>query len=177
MPSKKATTRKKGGQPSDYSDELADEICARIADAQSMRTICKADDMPCKATVFNWLRTNKEFLDQYTRAKEESADAMQEDMLDIADDGINDWMDVNAGGDEDASWKINSEHVQRSKLRIDSRKWLMSKLQPKKYGDKIQSEIVQKSELVISDEVQDRILAGMEHAAMVKPPEAHIERE
>ena len=70
-------------------------------------------------------------------AKEESADALVEDILDIADDGSNDWMAVH-GKDGSEAWKLNGEHVQRSRLRVDTRKWIASKLKPKKYGEKIE---------------------------------------
>jgi hypothetical protein len=80
------------GRPSDYTPELATAICAEIALGYSLRTICKAESMPCVATVFNWLRLHAEFLEQYTRAMEEQVAALAEDMLDIADDGTNDWM-------------------------------------------------------------------------------------
>ncbi len=128
-------TPKPNGRPSSYTQELADKICSQLAEGISLRTVCLDEDMPCKATVFNWLRTNKDFLDQYARAKEESADAMSEDILDIADDGTNDWMWIKRGG-EDVQVPDN-EVLQRSRLRVDTRKWIMSKMKPKKYGDKM----------------------------------------
>jgi hypothetical protein len=96
--------------------------------------------MPCLATVFNWLRVHPEFVEQYARAKEESADALAEEILDISDDGSNDWM-VRHGKDGEESWVVNGEHVQRSRLRVDSRKWIASKLKPKKYGDRTTTEL------------------------------------
>ena len=132
--------KKKNGRPSDYTPELADNICAQLADGKSMRTVCKPASMPNKATVFKWLRTNEEFNDQYVKAKEESADAMTDEILDIADNATNDWMETSSEGGGKA-YKLNGEAVQRSRLRIDSRKWLASKLKPKRYGDKIQQEI------------------------------------
>lgn len=125
----------KVGRPSKYSQELADRICEKLACGQSMRTVCAGDDMPCMQTVFTWLRNNKEFLEQYTRAKEEAADAFIEEMLDISDDGTNDWMERN--DPKNAGYDYNGEHVQRSRLRVDTRKWVASKLKPKKYGDKL----------------------------------------
>lgn len=124
-------------RPSDYSQELADRICAQLAEGNSMRTVCKADDMPCTATVFNWLRTKPGFLEQYTRAKEESADALSDEMLDIADDSTNDWMERLDKDGQGIGYQVNGDHVQRSRLRIETRKWLASKLKPKKYGDKV----------------------------------------
>ena len=86
-------------------------------------------------TIFSWLRTKPEFLEQYARAKQESADALAEELLDIADDGSNDWMESNKPGNQ--GYDMNGEALQRSRLRVDTRKWLMSKQKPKKYGDKM----------------------------------------
>lgn len=126
----------KVGRPTSYTPELCDEICAKIASGDSIRTISRDEDMPCAATVFNWLRTHEDFLEQYTRAKEEQADALTEEILDIADDATNDWMERRNEDDKTTGWYLNGEHVQRSRLRIESRKWLASKLKPKRYGDK-----------------------------------------
>jgi len=122
-----------------YTDELVNEICSLFAEGKSMRTICDLEGMPSKQTLFNWFRTREGFLDQYTRAKEESAEAFSEDILDIADDSTNDYM-TKQNNDGEEYEVVNHENIQRSKLRIDSRKWLASKLKPKKYGDKIQTE-------------------------------------
>lgn len=130
------------GRPSIYSQELADKICANIIEGYSLRTVCKPDDMPCVATVLSWLRTNKDFLSQYEKSKEEQADALAEEMLDIADDGVNDWMEKFGKDGENIGWMVNGEHVQRSRLRLDTRKWIASKLKPKKYGDRIATDNV-----------------------------------
>ena len=124
-----------GGRPTDYTQELADKICDGLSDGKSLRTVCKEEDMPDKSTVFRWLRTYKEFQDQYTRAKEEATDALADEITDIADDGSNDWMEINKGGYKMTI--LDREHVDRSKLRIETRKWIMAKMKPKKYGDKV----------------------------------------
>lgn len=113
------------GRSSDFSQEMADLICEGISSGLSLRQICAEDDMPDKATVFRWLSRDETFRDQYARAREAQSDAMLEDILDIADqyDNLQDKLDV--------------EHIQRAKLRIDTRKWAMSKLSPKRYGDKV----------------------------------------
>lgn len=136
------------GRPTDYNQDLADRICEQLADGKSLRTVCLSDDMPDKASVFRWLRTHKEFCDQYTRAKEESADAMTDEMLDIADDGANDWMEDNG------TVSYNGDHVQRARLRIDTRKWIASKLKPKKYGDKVTHEGSEDTPIVIKGVVE-----------------------
>ena len=128
-------------RPSEYNQDVADTICAELACGESLRSICEAESMPCVKTVFNWLRKYPEFLQQYARAKEECADAFAEDILDIADDGTNDWMERKNQDGEVIGWALNGEHVQRSRLRIDTRKWIASKLKPKKYGEKTTTEL------------------------------------
>ena len=94
--------------------------------------------MPSKQAVLRWLARNEKFRAQYVRAKEEGAEAIAEELFDIADDGSNDWMEKLDKDGEPIGWQLNGEHVQRSKLRIDTRKWYLSKILPKKYGDRIQ---------------------------------------
>lgn len=140
-PAKRSSSAQKGknppGRPSSYTQELADHICAELACGLSMRTVCKADDMPDMTTVFRWLRTNEEFRQQYTQAKAEAADALVEEMLDISDDGTNDWMEVHDKDGECVGYKVNGEHVQRSRLRVETRKWIAAKLKPKLYGERV----------------------------------------
>jgi hypothetical protein len=121
-----------------YTAALADAICERLADGESLRTICSEDGMPSKTTVFRWLADNEKFRDQYARAREAQADAIFDDILSIADDGRNDWMERNFG--EEVRWVENGEAMRRSALRIDARKWMAGKLRPKKYGDKLDVE-------------------------------------
>jgi len=123
------------GRPSSYTQEIADEICAQLAEGKSLRSVCKAESMPSVTTVFSWMRLYPEFLKQYARSKEESADFLAEDLMDISDDGTNDWM---ASNDPDnPGYRANGEHIARSRLRVDTRKWIASKLKPKKYGEKL----------------------------------------
>lgn len=127
------------GRPSDYTPELAAKICGRIADGQSLRAICRAEDMPASSTVFVWLQLHAAFTEQYARAREAQADALADDILEISDDARNDWMEreIKGGGTERV---VDQEHIGRSRLRVDARKWLASKLKPKKYGEKIDHE-------------------------------------
>lgn len=121
-----------GGRPTTYTQVLADHICEQLAIGYSMRTVCKSNDMPAPSTVFKWLREHTEFSEQYAKAKQEATDAMAEDLLDIADDGSNDYME-----DENGNSRYNGDSVQRARLRVDTRKWLMSKMKPKKYGERL----------------------------------------
>jgi hypothetical protein len=93
--------------------------------------------MPNKATVFRWLASNEQFRDQYARARETQADALFDEILDIADDGSNDWMEKHNADGENIGWRENGEALRRSQLRVDARKWMAGKLQPKKYGEKV----------------------------------------
>lgn len=120
------------GRPSDYTQATADEICSRIALGESLRSICRDDAMPHIATVQRWLSASNEFREQYAHAREMQADSMFDEMLEIADDGSNDWMDSNRdGGDR----LVDHEYISRSKLRVDTRKWMLARMSPKKYGD------------------------------------------
>lgn len=119
----------KVGRPSIYSQELADKICSLLAEGMSLRTICKGEDMPDKATIFRWFRENKEFCDQYARAKEASSEALNEELMDLGDEAISLAQEVDA--------KVSSAVVNAVKLKADNIKWYMSKQKPKKYGDKV----------------------------------------
>lgn len=128
--------KKKKGHPTIFNDAIAGLICEQIATtAKSLRTICKEKGMPAIRTVMYWLSEGdredgkpefKRFLQQYTRAREMQADHMADEMVEIAD---------NSKGDEKPFVGINKIH--RDRLRIESRKWIASKLKPKKYGEKI----------------------------------------
>lgn len=128
------------GRPSEFAQEIADSICERISDGESLRKICTDEAMPHAATVCRWLAAHEQFREQYALAREAQADALFDEMLDIADDGRNDWM-ASQDGEGNEAWRANGEHIQRSKLRLEARKWMASKLQPKKYGDKITQEL------------------------------------
>ncbi|EJU14946.1 hypothetical protein LH128_01182 [Sphingomonas sp. LH128] len=126
----------KRGRPSIFSEEIATRIFVGLASGRSLRNICLEDDMPEKATVFRWLADDRfaDFRDQYMRAREVQVETLVDEMLDIADDGSNDWQTRERDdGTEDEV--LNHEHVQRSKIRLDTRKWIASKLMPKKYGE------------------------------------------
>ena len=123
------------GRPTIYTQQLADRICHLIATHSfGLEKLCRTyPDLPNPDTIRCWCRQRTEFSGQYAQAKRDQADLMAEEILQIADDGENDWMETqdNQGGE---AWKINGEHVARSRLRIDARKWLASKLAPKIYG-------------------------------------------
>jgi hypothetical protein len=128
------------GRPSSYTPELADLICERLADGRTLRDVCRDEDMPTESTVRTWANDDREgFYAQYARAREIGYHAMADETLEIADDGRNDW--VRRQDENGETYVLNGEHVQRSRLRVDTRKWLLSKALPKLYGDKIIQEV------------------------------------
>lgn len=118
-------------RPTDFKQDTCDLICERIVEGESLRSICTADDMPAIRTVFNWLGKHDAFVQQYTRAREAQADTLADEIVDIADDGSRDYVT-----DEKGHESVDYDHIARSKLRVEARKWIASKLKPKKYGDK-----------------------------------------
>ena len=127
------------GRPTDYTEDKADAICEKIASTSfSFKTICESLEIPT-GTALAWLNKQPTFQEKYARAKEMQADLLAEEIMDIADDGSNDLMTIVKG---DLSYEVeNKEVVNRSRLRIDARKWIASKLKPKRYGDRISQEI------------------------------------
>ena len=115
------TKKRKVGRPASYVKEVADDICLLLAQGESLRKICERPGMPPSRTVHRWLQENDEFCQQYARAREAQADYLLDDILDIAD-------------------IATPEDVQVAKLRVEARKWYITKVAPKKYGDKITQE-------------------------------------
>ena len=117
-------------------------ICDAIAtSSRSLGRILSAghegNTLPGHTAIMEWLAEDEELADKYAKAKESQADWMAEEMLEIADDARNDYMDQLGPDGQPVGYKINGEYVQRSRLRLDTRKWLASKLKPKKYGEKL----------------------------------------
>lgn len=130
------------GRPTEFNEDIALRICERLADGESLKAMCEEEDMPARSTVFKWLAKpeNKQFVDMYTRAREEQADALFDEILAISDDGRNDWMERKDAEEENIGWRENGEALKRSHLRIEARKWAAAKLMPRKYSEKHQVE-------------------------------------
>jgi len=124
----------KGGRPTLLTKEIADYICLSLAEGTSLRTICSLPGVPAKSTVLGWLLIPESqwFLDQYTRARAIQTDVLFDETLDIADDGSNDYYDKQLPGG-DTIRVVDSEHIQRSKLRVDTRLKFAAQVAPKKY--------------------------------------------
>ena len=120
------------GRPSDYTDDLALEICFRIVNGESLNRICKDDHMPNVATVYRWLQKLEDFRNMYTRAKEDQADTLADEIQDISDEKPM----MTIVTDDESVEKLDPVGINRNRLRIDARKWIAAKLKPRKYGDR-----------------------------------------
>lgn len=115
------------GRPTDYSIDKATEICSLLVTRnpdsnrpRSLRDVCELENMPHEATVYRWLSTHEQFREMYARAREERADMLADDVIDISDT------------ETDAA---------KARNRMDARKWYAAKLNPKRYGDKVTNEL------------------------------------
>lgn len=120
----------------DYTEEKSEEICSRIACGESLRSICKSVNMPSIASVMRWLNSQEIFRERYARAREIQAEYLLDEIIEISDDGTNDYMQIKDRDGNVIGWRENGEFVNRSRLRVDTRKWAASKMYPRKYGDK-----------------------------------------
>ena len=111
-----------------------DTICERIGKGEALRNILQESDMPVSQTFYKWLDSDKNKSTQYARATELRSENIFEDIIDIADDNRKDLLT-----DKDGNERTNNDVIQRSRLMVDARKWYLSKLNPKKYGDKIET--------------------------------------
>lgn len=122
-----------------YSDkeikDIFDYVCKEIESGRALRNVLKDENMPSTSTFYQWLENNEDKAKQYARATEVRAEVIFDDILSIADQNESDTY-INENGVE----VVNNDVIQRSRLRIDARKWVLSKLNPKKFGDKIQQE-------------------------------------
>lgn len=130
------TAKVKPGRPSKFTPELADEIVMRISQGIPLREICRDEHIPSWMSVYRWMDADKEFSLRIAHARELGEEAIAQECLEIADDAKNDWMEK-IGRDGTELYQLNGEHVQRSKLRIETRLKLLAKWNPRKWGEKV----------------------------------------
>lgn len=121
------------GEPRQYtrirSPENAEMICQMIAGGWSIKQIAVVLECNDRA-IHHWRNEDAIFSAQYEKAKLDQMDYFAEELLEIADDASNDWME------REGKTELNVEHVARSRMRLDTRKWLMAKMAPIRFGDK-----------------------------------------
>lgn len=120
-------------KPTIYTSELATQICDEMIGGKSLYKICAMEGMPAYRTIMNWRASNDEFRKMYLVAQQERAEAYIEEIIDIADDSSGDYT-----ADKDGDLHFDAEHYQRSRLKVDTRKWIASKMIPRLYGDKVE---------------------------------------
>lgn len=103
-----------------YTDDIGDMLCAWIAKGHSLRSWCQQQDIP-QEVVYRWIRQRADLRERYAQAHEDRADSLADELLEIADQ---------------AAQFPSIEGVAAAKLRVETRKWIASKLKPTKYGDK-----------------------------------------
>lgn len=124
------------------NSENADRICGLLSEGYSLRQVVKEIGQGSAGAIRDWAREDDAFGERYTRAMHERWERLSEETLEIADDGTNDW--VQREQDGRTVTVADHEHIQRSKLRVDTRKWLLSKMVPRVYGDRVSAEITGK---------------------------------
>jgi len=132
------------GRPTDYTPELGDKICQGIAEGISLVKQCKEEGMPNPSSIYKWRREMPEFSKNYDKAREDQADLMVEEMLDIADNEVEQAMVVHGEPvliDGKLVMVKDAVSVSHAKLRVDTRKWAASKFKPNTYAEKIKQDI------------------------------------
>lgn len=124
-PAKRPFTRGDG-----FTQELADEICERIANGETLRAICREVDKPSFFTVYKWLRAKEEFKAAFDAARDVGFDVIAQECLAIADDASEDYVMGKKGP------VFDKEHVMRAKLKVETRLKLLAKWS-QRYGDKM----------------------------------------
>lgn len=124
------------GRPSLKTHEVIETICAALAEGTPLTVICRAENMPSPRTVRDWEADDPEVAAAIARAREIGEYAIAEGCLEIADDSRNDWMEAVAEGGDEKAARFNGDHVQRCKLRIETRLKLLAKFNPKKWGER-----------------------------------------
>lgn len=123
--------------PVKYAIELCDEIVMRLSAGEPLRAICRDEHMPNWVTVYRWEEEHPELKQRIAHARILGEEAISQECMAIADDATNDWMEKLDKDKQSIGWQLNSDHVQRSKLRIETRLKLLAKWNPRKWGDRV----------------------------------------
>jgi hypothetical protein len=153
---------------STYTVQMANLICIRLSEGESLKRIVMDEGMPDRATVYRWLLEQPAFCDKYARAREEQADTLADEIIHIADESP-ETVEVRDRDGNVIDIKIDSGYVNYQRQRIDARKWTAMKLKPKKYGDKLELAGDPKSPIKMEVQVEsDNFLATILKNAELK---------
>lgn len=131
-----AVAPRKRGRPTTYNKTIGEKLCRRLEKGESLRAICADDGMPSTSVFYQWYKRNPEFAERYADARALQAILMDDDLQAIADDHSRDYKTVVRDGQEVEV--VDSEHIQRSKLRVDTMKFRMTKMAPRMFGEKLE---------------------------------------
>jgi len=142
-----------------YTPALGKAICKLLASGMTLNAVCKRPGMPHERAVRLWAADPEHpFSPNYARAREVGYQRLADELIDICDDSSNDWMERT--DPDNPGWNFNGEHVQRARLRIDTRKWLLAKALPKLYGEKVEINARHEHVNGLSDAELERIALG-----------------
>jgi hypothetical protein len=137
-----------------YNSELAARVCELMIEGVSLRKICEMQGMPSRRAIFNWLDTNEQFRAKYELARQMQAEWLTHEILTIADDASEDFV-INERGEQ----VVNHEAINRSRLRVDTRKWIASKILPRQYGDRVTADITMRDARSIEELSNEQLVA------------------
>lgn len=153
------TDKKKSGPKPQYDNDVFIGIMDRMSRGERLSEICREEGMPCRNKVYDWKDSCEENGGRFARARDMGALAIFEEVLEIADNGTNDWMEKYGQDGEAIGYELNGEHVQRSKLRVETRLKYLAILDSAKYGNK------QRIEHDVTDNLADRLARARQRAS------------
>lgn len=164
MTEEEPAKRSRGNQTL-YTPEIAEEILERLQNGELLSKICVGEGMPKESTVRMWAFDDyKGFAEPYARAREIGWHVIAEQAIEIADDGKNDTY-----VDEKGNTRTDHDVINRSRLRVDTRKWMLGKMLPKIYGDKLTLEGDMKVNSKSDEEIDARLDELIRKAGDVRP--------
>lgn len=147
------------GRPSSYSQDIADAICERLSCGESLRSICRDENTPGLSTVFKWLAAVPEFREQYAHAREAQAEALFDEIIEIADTPQIGQKTVSKATGVEIT---EADMIEHRRLQVEARKWIASKLAPKKYGDKIEHDLKSSDGSMTPKDTSAAVLAALQ---------------
>ena len=134
-------------RPVEYTEDIAEEVCWRLAHGESLVSICRDEHLPHCATIYRWLVRFPLFCEMYARAREDQADTNADQILQIADEKPPEFKD------DKGRVYLDQTFIQWQKNRIDARKWTAAKLKPRKYGDRMAVEGVEGGATIKTEDI------------------------